>query len=240
MFEWLPFLKQSQEIKTVRDISRARRKEIFIELTQYQFLLTHFIKSNIENKNFLNNFWAVLERLAENSGFTEKFHTIKKGILTQVATYKIFEYLNKHPQLSHPEQDAFESIDLLTESGDAIQIKSTGVEKPQFIEIKNQVAVGGVEIKTPQTNNLANISSRYHYQAQLAGEKMEDYLRRMNEKGHKEVKAFMLVIPIGMVDGTTGKPSTELINFVKDNLAKIESTKFKEPLPNENILAKAA
>jgi hypothetical protein len=240
MFEWVPFLKLSAGIKKTENLNGEQRKQLFVELTQYQYLLTHFIKNNIENREFIKNFWAVLERLAENTNFSSRFEIIKKGILTQVATYKIFEYLHKHPHLSHPEQDAFEAIDLLTETGDAIQIKSTQTEKPEFIEIDTQVAVGGVEVEDKRKKTVANISSHYQYKVQLAGEKMESYINRMNQGGARRVKAFMLVVPMNMVDQITGKPNTELVKFVENNLISIGLTGAVGWQGEVSKLAKAA
>ncbi len=90
----------------------SRDRKVFQNLTEYQFLLTHFLTSNSGDKQMLEQFWLVVERAAKETNQLPVLNRLRRGILSQVATVRLLESLHLNPQLSHPEQDAFDAIDL--------------------------------------------------------------------------------------------------------------------------------
>ena len=102
--------KQKQEKS--HHLSQPEVKQQFKNLTEYQFLMTHFILQNSNDKAFLSDFWNILEKIGGQMGNLRDVHTQRNGVLTQVAVYKILEQLGERPRLSHPDEDAFEAIDL--------------------------------------------------------------------------------------------------------------------------------
>src|SRR3989344_239822 len=69
------------------------------DMTEYQFLLTHFILVNGEDKDLLNNFWKTMEVLAERTGALVELNNLRRGQISQVAVHKIMESLGSQPKL---------------------------------------------------------------------------------------------------------------------------------------------
>lgn len=83
---------------------------------------------NGDDKEFMNLFWKVNSITADGMGKLRKLNILKKGLLNQVAAYKVIEALGKKPKLSHPNEDAFNAIDLWTEKKRPFRLR-VGVKK---------------------------------------------------------------------------------------------------------------
>ncbi len=211
LFELAPFLLLSKKISNKEIDDREERKKAYEELTQYQFLLTHFISINSRDKDFLNIFWETARGIAEKTGCLKEFNITKRGIITQVATYKIFEELGENPKLSHPKEDAFRSIDLWTDENHAVQVKSSYEDEIKIVET-DEITFPGVQIE--ENSRIKQFSSNHFQEAQKFKAKVKDYEKISNKK----LDGYFIVIPYSKVDFITGEPSKELIEFVRDNL----------------------
>lgn len=200
------------------EVLAEERGKIFEELTQYQFLVSHFIKENTENREFLELFWEALKEISKPDNLRE-YNIYRHGILTQVATFKIFEKLGDHPVMSHPKEDAFKSIDMWV-GEDAIQIKGDAkATKLEVVEVKDGgvVAVPGVLV---DSNNKSRYFTNEMFSKILKFKiKFEEYKKML---GKESMKAYFVVIPFSMIDPVTGEPSDELVDEVKEKISQFE------------------
>lgn len=211
LFELAPFLLLSKKINNKEISNKDERKKAYEELTEYQFLLTHFISLNSHDKDFLNIFWDTARGIAEKTGCLKEFNITRRGIITQVATYKIFEELGENPKLSHPKEDAFQSIDLWTDENHAVQVKSSYENDVKIVET-DEITFPGVQIE--EDSKIRQFSSNHFQEAQKFKAKVKDYEKTSNKK----LDGYFIVIPYSKVDFITGEPSKELVEFVKNYL----------------------
>jgi hypothetical protein len=195
-----PFLELSRKMDT-EEIPYAERIKILEEITEYQFLLTHFVQSNGQDKKFLALFWNTLEKIASQSELSRQLNIIRRGIITQVATFRMLEAAGTHPRLSHPSEDAFKSVDLWSDRGYAVQIKGTPEMEPRIMET-DEIGFPGAETQSGHYNS--------HLFAQAQRFKMK--VARDGKKG------YFIVTPYSKVDFVTGEPDKELIDFAKRKL----------------------
>ncbi|MDF1497282.1 MAG: hypothetical protein P1P90_04435 [Patescibacteria group bacterium] len=211
LFEMLPFLRLSAKVsKESKDYSTE--KENFEYLTQYQFLLTDFILFNSKDKEFMKNFWDIWATIAKNDGVLREFNILRRGILSQVSVFKIFEALGFTPKLSHPKEDAFEAIDMWSGSGEAVQIKGTPNDDAAVLIETDEISFPGVDIN--DGGELKHLNSYMQNQAQ----KFRAKLSRYNKFTKQDVKGYFVVIPYSKFDHVTGEPDREFVNRVREEL----------------------
>ncbi|MEI6843318.1 MAG: hypothetical protein WCK48_02335 [bacterium] len=196
------------------EVKHKDRSKVYEELTQYQFLVSHFIKENSEDKEFLTLFWNALHKISA-PGYIREFNIYKHGILTQVATFKIFEKIGENPTMSHPKEDAFKSIDMWV-GEDAVQIKGDArATKLELVEVKKEGVVGVPGIIIDKNNQSRYFSSEMFGKIQRFKVKFEEYKKYL---GKEHIKAYFLVIPFSMIDPVTGEPSAELVAEAKSKI----------------------
>lgn len=130
------------------------RQALIREQAEYNFLLTHLVGGMTDRKS-LRRFWDALGRMAQAQKKMGAFAIMRAGVLGQVATYKIFQRLGQHPELSHPSQDQYEAIDLWEASG-PVQVKSRRENDPQLIEVDR---LGPTNIMVQRENGVRMVSS---------------------------------------------------------------------------------
>lgn len=217
LFGLTTFLKTSERLRDKpKEVQREKRMKTFEDLTQYQFLLTHFIASNGRNKEFLNTFWQAAEKAAEKTKNLENLHILRRGVLSQVATLKTLEALGMKPKLSHPKEDAFYAIDLWTDEKSAVQIKGMRVGELSITET-DKIGFPGTEI---EHENVV-----HHFDSYLSEEllKFRAKLSKYQSIIKKKIKGYFIVVPHAEFDFVTGQPSQKFINFVGEKLNLTES-----------------
>lgn len=212
LFDLVPFFEAQKELREKKE-ERGDRVEKIKSCTEYQFLLTHLISQNTENRSFLGKFWSTAGSLATITGNQKAFESLQNGILSQVATLKIFEALGKNPQLPHPDEDAFHSIDLWVSDEEVVQIKGTPYQTAGILETDT---IGFPVIET-QENGQREIYSSFYYDNLHA---FKAKISRYEEIIHHSLKAYFVVIPYDQFDSVTGEPSKKMIELVKENLEK--------------------
>ena len=198
-------------------VVRERRLGVFEELTQYHFLLSHFIKENTNDREFLQLFWDALYKIA-SPGYTKEFNIYRAGVLTNVATFKIFESMGDNPKMSNPKDDAFNSIDMWA-GEDVVQIKgdsrATNVE---VVEVKNGELISVPGIIVDKNNQSKYYSPEMFNKIQRFKVKFDEYKRTI---GKPDMKAYFVVIPYSMVDRVTGEPTDALVSEVKNKIEQL-------------------
>ncbi|MFH0892072.1 MAG: hypothetical protein V1867_04810 [Candidatus Falkowbacteria bacterium] len=212
LFGLADYLKIQEKLYSQDTIERERRGDMIKGLTEYQFLLAHFISLNGQNKEFLRIFWEVMEKSADACGELKQFNVMRQGVLSQVATFKIFEALGANPKLSHPREDAFEAIDMWSDDKNAIQVKSNKrITEPMIVEA-DSVVFPGIETKKEGDNNYYN--SKYFSDMQRFKGKLKQYGLLLG----KELKGYLLVVPTAQFDFITGEPSEKIVEFVREHI----------------------
>ncbi|MFH2063288.1 MAG: hypothetical protein ABIJ46_03995 [bacterium] len=211
LFELVPLLEQNKKLEG-RMQSYDRYLETVEECTQDQFLLTHFLAVNSGDRDFLRTFWDAAETLAKQSGFSNELNRLRLGILSQVAVFKTFESLGLKPKLSHPREDAFKATDLWTGEGEAIQVK--GHYEGPVVATTENVSPTGVQVRGDDgelhfDSYMSNVMQAFRL-------KIEQYGRSIG----RDIKGYLVQIPYNEFDGVTGKPTDEIIEFVRGELAK--------------------
>lgn len=209
------FLNKAIEVDTERKTSKNRvEKSKFRNLTEYQFLFTHFLVQNNKDRGFLNVFWDVATTIAEKMNAERELNILRRGQISQVAVFRIIQELGQNPKLSHPDEDAFEAIDLW-ESGDkAIQIKGWDEEVPAVFNT-DEVVFPAMQVDT--TKNKGKLYGSVEYfksKNSIFRAKIKEYGDRLG----KEFDGYMLAVPYSKIDFVNGEPAPELIEFFREKL----------------------
>ncbi len=209
LFQIPPFLALSRKLSDPhrRQETDEQIRAEYQDLTETQFLLTHFILGNNPDKQFLSLFWSTLEKMAAQSGYSRELNRIRKGIVTQVATVRVLQEVGMKPTLSHPGVDAFDSIDLWSDASHAVQVKSTGAATAEIVET-DEIAFPGARIIRNDKTQIFN--SNHFYEMQKFRAKVREYGAKTNDPS---LKGFFVVIPYSKVDFATGEPDRELVSM---------------------------
>jgi hypothetical protein len=195
------------------------RMKVFRDFTEYQFLFTHFIVSNNQDKDFLEIFWKVAREIAEKEKAIKELNMLQRGQLSQVASFRIAKLLGFNPRISHPDEDAFNAIDLWAESDVALQITGSEEETPQFIS-SDYFPFPAIEIKDGLQKSRMLFSQKFvENKASKFLAKVDKYARHTG----RDIKGYMLVIPYSKIDFITGEPAPELVEFFKDKIETHEA-----------------
>ena len=208
------YKKEHKSFENIRDV--------FQSLTEYKFLLTHFVHSNRNDRAFLEKFWAVLEALAKKGGGKDlyQFLSLQRSTATQVATMRLFEEAGFNPHISHPAEDAFHAIDLWVDAA-AVQIKGDSKKEAgiSFFET-GTVAFPGVGVGRKARRKFKKQAARYHINSYLfyQAQKFHVKLSRYREFTQKDIRGYFLIVPEHKVDLITGEPTPDLIQLIKERV----------------------
>lgn len=219
------FIKKSLFIDSVhgKQLSREEKEfklKTFREITEYQFLITHFLINSggdTDSKEYLGNFWKATEKIAGDADpkgeYLKRMQILRRGIVGQVASYKLFERLGFDPKLSHPEEDAFQSIDMWTEENDAVQVKSTYQNTPELLKT-DYVSYPAITMKTQDQEIHVNEKYAKTYS------QLKRSLSEISREKHKKMRGYVMVIPNSMIDFVTGEPDPELEDFFRKKMSE--------------------
>lgn len=212
-------LKQKQFEKERSELTPEEKIKQFRDFTEYQFLFTHFILQYGGDKELLDNFWKAQAALAERCHVLNGFNILRRAQMSQVAVYKILEGLGIKPKLSHPDEDAFQAIDLWAEGDKAIQIKGWDEEVPAVAETEHLV-FPSMQVDESSKKSKFFSSAEYFNNKNI---QFRAKIRAYGARTQREIKGFMFVVPYSKIDFVTGEPAQELIEFFKQELAKNEN-----------------
>lgn len=217
LLEFPAYVDLQRQIQSLPRIARSHeekeaKKEIFQSLTEYHFLISHFVEQNGDDKNFLEKFWGIMEELGATQGNLRQVQIMRSGVLSQVAALKIFEQLGQHPKLSHPDQDAFDAIDMWTDGDVAVQIKTGRNRDDELLLDADDVAFPGVQMNDADgstrivNTDLMHDVARFHTKSSAYGDRIG-----------KKVSGYYAVIPKQTYDHVTGNPSEEIVRRFATN-----------------------
>ena len=213
LFGLREFLLSQREMEKTRYENAGKRRRAFQDLTEYQFLFTHFVLTSNQDKRLLGDFWAVAKEVAQAIGADQELRSLRCGLVTQVAVSRILEEIGENPQLSHPREDAFNAVDVWADDNTAVQIKGWRENEPALIESD--------EFVFPATEVAGKTGSRvFNSNANMAA-KNHIFRARVDEYGRetgRDLEARMMVIPYSQVDFDTGEPAPELVDFFREKL----------------------
>ncbi|MFA6364978.1 MAG: hypothetical protein WCW78_01110 [Candidatus Paceibacterota bacterium] len=223
----ISFLEAQKEVASTKKEGGSVSGSAYINLTEYQFLFTHFIDDAQARPELLHYFWESGSAIAGKLNAQKQFEQAKQGLLTQVATLKVFKALGLNPKLSHPKEDAYNAIDLWTNESDAIQVKSSKENPVEIIET-DTMSFPAVEMGN------AFYSSKQFDNAQRLKAKVAAYGKQL----HKHINAYLIEIPLSEVNAVTGEPSAALIQIISEKMNKNNNSDsaHEEPLPLKKYL----
>ncbi len=210
------FIKKSKELSEDTDktkFSREEYKDRVRDLTEFQFLFTHFLVQNNKDREFLELFWRVAEAIAGRVGAVRELNILRRGQMAQVAVYRIMEELGDSPKLSHPNEDAFNAIDLWETSEKPIQIKGWNEEVPAVFTT-DEVVFPAVQIDVKNKRRLYNSAEYFKSQNMVFRTKVKKYGHKIG----KDLEGYMLAVPYSKIDFVNGEPAQELVEFFKGEL----------------------
>jgi hypothetical protein len=224
--------------------SDIRGPDIFRQLTEYQFLVTHYVLSNNQDAKFMEKFWKLLRAIyveianainkelcnlsLERKSLTRSvFRWFKSGILAQVAAFEILKELGMSPQISHPDQDAFYSFDLIarTEREEdnkqiVVQVKSEkGITYPIIFKFKIDGTIK--ELSFPSSSDPLSSEKKKFFPLIKVLKEIKYLLRGIRiykESVGEEVTGYLIFIPYSGIDHNTGKPSQEIVDYCREKI----------------------
>jgi hypothetical protein len=207
LFELPSFLANDRILNEMREAGIPDKKEFhdrLFDVTEYQFLLTHYVierSGNEAGASFLADFWNMCKRAAAALGASETFESMKIGILSQVAAYRLLETIGREPALSHPGSDATEAVDMV-DRGDIFQVKTAANEFViQEISKDGVITFPGIIERGPSNGRSYYIDT---HGRELSAFRQSAERYRREHAVDENFKAIFMVIPAGMLDQTTG------------------------------------
>lgn len=191
-----------------------RKQDLLRRTTTYHTRLMELVLAHSNDREALATLWLALSHEARKSGDRYLATSIRRGILSQVATYRAFERLGRAPALATPDDDAFRAVDLWEDARTAVQVKWSGENEPQLLDT-GALPVPAVAIDG--ANGDRYVASKVFHDAVRFRRKLEYFAR----KG-KPVRGHLLVIPDSMIDAVTGEPTDAIIEFVRSRLPDAE------------------
>jgi hypothetical protein len=199
------FLETQRKLKMEEIENDEERLAAYRDVTEYQFLITHYVASHEGDPPALQEMWKALRSIAGKKEDPRNFSPFQRGVVTQVATHKIFKKLGFAPHLSHPEEDAFKKIDLWSDENHAVQVKGTAEEQFDIFET-DKIGPAPVEVsgKDGKTRKLFDSALR-------------TFRTKLKSFG-TDVTGYFIVIPSKMINFETGEPSDELVELVHQKI----------------------
>lgn len=226
LLEFPSYLELQEKVNLLKSAHHSRdereaRKDALQSLTGYHFLISHFVEQNSDDKEFLREFWGILEEMGVACGNLRQAQITRRGVLSQVAAMKIFDRLGQHPKLSHPSEDAFDAIDMWTDGDVAVQIKTGHQNEDELLVDTDEVTFPGVQT-TDSADNTRIINTDLMRDISRFQTKSVAYGKRVG----KNISGCFAVIPKQSYDHVTGTPTEDIVQRF--------ATKLGIAFPREN------
>lgn len=218
IFDIKSVLEAQRELEIAREqkkrIEREKLKELMRNLTEWHFLVTHLFTC-IQDKSVAASFWTELSQISKI--FSDKsLRGIRKGIIGQVGVYKTLKKFGLQPKIAHPDEDAFEKMDLSVSSPlaeTAIQTKYTEkIQQP--LVIKDDIDYPSVFLEKLDSQTYL---SHYDIEQMM---RLRESCRKKSARIGKKIEALYLAIPEGSFDPDTGEPTEKFLKQIEPEIKK--------------------
>jgi len=200
-----------------KELSKEEVRQIFENMTSYQYLVNNMVYKNYNDKNFLKSFWKIAEKISNQIDPEKTFKGFKRSILSQVAIFKSLEQIGFHPSLATPKEDAFSAIDFKIEgSGQVFQTKSTNRTEDTFLIKTDEIDFPGAEIEHPTEQSKIFLRDKMAHEFSKFKTKVSEYEKSINKK----VKAYFLIVPDSKFNQNTGEPDASLLEFFRQKFGE--------------------
>jgi hypothetical protein len=215
MRDLTPFLR-GQSAMEQPGVSHEEKMDKVRSLTEYQYLLAHFVLERSGDDVYMRRFWKSAVTIAEKAGKSaDNITRLKIGVLSTVATIKALDSLGYEPELAHPEQDAYDAIDVWTGEHKALQIKGAGSELEVYRT--DQVDFPAVRLDgSGESVKLISTSSTERLEKDLA--KFATKVDNVSAREGRPVEGLFIRIPYSRIDHATGEPSAALVEELRQYL----------------------
>jgi hypothetical protein len=213
--EKLKIIRDSKDIDRKLAQVRNEKRDIFVSLTSWNFLVTNHIINNSGNREYLGQFWNALGEVDAMTG-GDDFKRKQKGLVGQAGLYHIMRDAGSCADLATPREDAFKKTDLkLRVPGHKnvlIQTKHTVLERDVIFESTDDLSYPGVESRDG--------GQRRHFSEKHIKEMSHLAMscRKESEETGEKVSGYYVVLPEGSLDGITAEPKPEVVELFKKKL----------------------
>lgn len=189
-----------------------------LSLAGHQGRLTEFFINN-PDEEVAADLWGALDKVSERHGpdAVRIGTAIRRGILTQVAMYNIFEKLGLNPKLTTPERDTLDQADFeLGDTHHIVQVKSDqGIKQPITVRITKTQELAHPHITIAQGLHFSSLKD-----AGLTRliESVNSYQQR---HGGEAVTAYYIDLPYSQLNHNNGLPEVGLIKSMAEQLTKV-------------------
>lgn len=194
-------------------------KEEVINLASWNQEATKFLAKHEHDKELVQAFWSNYKAIFDLFSKDEKSRDgIIRGIVGQASVYHILSHAGFKPEISTPQEDVFEKIDLKISFGR----KDILIQVKQHHDTGQPLVVGTKEIKYPsialkEKNKDVHFSS-YDIQEMTA---LQEICEEKSRRENKKIEAFYIIIPSGKCDSDTGKPSPDFLRKIKPQIRSL-------------------
>lgn len=220
IFELPNVLKMQEELEKDK-IPHKKKMRLIEGLTQFQFLLTHFIDNNEENKDFLKLFWETFEQVGREANQLSVAQRMRQSAITQAAALKTVRAVSGKATLSHPREDAFSAIDMWVGKETAVQVKGTSQKKGDVVI----TPIDTISFPAVQEDLVTHGYTRYW--STTTAKKLGEFRLKVDKYGEmlgKKINGYAIIIPNHKIDFITGVPQEDVLRTTRDAIKKIEES----------------
>jgi len=208
-------LKEYERQGTITGGGEEEIRGIKLNLTESFFLQSAYILANKEDEDYLKGLLDLTDQIAWRLGEIKTWRAIRKGMLGEVALYRLLEKQGFSPKMPHPREDANLHIDMWgadKKSGNKLiaQVKHTAfAQKPQFFQTEEELAAW-MEETTKRFKAEGNEAGETRF-AELSAKlktdfgEMEKYCLDISD----DAKPIVIIFPEGSLDPYTGELKEE-------------------------------
>jgi hypothetical protein len=218
-------LKEYERRKTITPGGEEEIKGIKLNLTESFFLQSAYILANREDDDYLKGLFDLTDQIAWRLGEVKNWRAIRKGMLGEVALFRLLEKEGFSPKMPYPREDANLHIDMWAEDKETgtkliVQVKHTAfAKKPQFLQSKEELDAwlreNAERVKTEGYEGDETRFAELSEKLKSDFEEMEKYCLDIPD----EVKPIVIIFPEGSLDPHTGELKEE---YFKDFEIKIK------------------
>lgn len=194
---------------------------IKLNLTESFFLQSAYILANRDDEDYLKGLLDLTDQIAWRLGETKTWRAIRKGMLGEVALFRLLEKEGLSPKLPHPKEDANLHIDMWAEDKKTgmrliAQVKHTAfAQKSQFFQTEEELGAWMEEtakrLKAEGNEGGEARFSELSEKLKTDFGEMQNYCLDIPD----DVRPIVIIFPEGSLDPYTGELKEEYFEDFK-------------------------